>query len=137
MTSRGWSQMTPEPALPIEPRTSTTLRAISRVSSPSASDSSATGLITSSVIGTLLVGARRGHDLDLAQIATANEAYGGGCTDRLRSEGHLQGFAVFDDAAANRKHDVSQQQTAAFGGSAWLEAQEHQTRGLLQAKSEA
>src|SRR3989440_7407788 len=121
MTSPGSSQMTPEPALPIEPRTSTTLRATSRASSPRALGSSAKGLIPSSVIGSLLVGARRGHDLDFAQIATANEAYGGGGVNRLGSEGHLKGFAVFDHPAADGEHNVAQQQTAALSRRARLQ----------------
>src|SRR5216684_4059319 len=106
MISPGRSQITPEPELPIEPRTSTTLRATSRASSPNASEICVARASTSSVIAPeSLVGPRGGRDGDFAQVAAADDFDRSQGVDGLRPERHLQRLTVFDDAAANGQQD--------------------------------
>src|SRR6266851_4355715 len=140
MISPGRSQITPEPELPIEPRTSTTLRATSRASSPNASEICVARASTSSVMArplSTLVGPRCGRDGDVAQVATADELDTSKCVDRLGTECHLQRLAVFDSTTANREQNVAEQQTALFGGCAGFDTQQHQAAGLGEAQARA
>src|SRR3979411_1941273 len=126
MIRPGRSQITPEPELPIEPRTSTTLRATSRASSPNASEICVARASTSSVMTrplSTLVGPRSGADEDLAQVAAADELDGSRCIYRLGTECHLQRFAVLDGALANGQQDVAEEQTALFGGRAGFDTE--------------
>src|SRR5260370_18016883 len=113
MISPGRSQITPDPELPIDPRTSTTLRATSRVSSPNASEICVARASTSSVIAPQsLAGPRGGGDRDFAQVAAADEFDGRQSLDALSPDPHLDRLAILDSAAANRQQDVAEEQTA-------------------------
>src|SRR5712691_4928674 len=136
MISPGRSRITPEPELPIEPRTSTTLRATSRASSPNASEICVARASTSSVMALASsVGPWSGRDGDVAQVATPDELDTSRCVDRLGTECHLQRLAVLDGALANGQQEVAQEQTALFGGCPRFDAQQHQAAGLGDAKA--
>src|SRR5216684_1195518 len=110
MTRPGRSQITPEPALPIEPRTSTTLRAISRASSANAVEICSAPMSTSASVVMLvstLVRPRGRDDGNLAQIAATNQLDRGRSADRVWAEGHLERFAVLDGATADGQHNVA------------------------------
>src|SRR5438105_2220580 len=140
MTRRSRSQITPEPELPIEPRTSTTLRAISRASSARASEICSAPIKTSVVICVRLdpLVRPRGWDYaNLAQVAATNELDTCRSADRVRAERHLQCLTILDRAAADGEHDVAGEQPAALGGCARLEAQQHEAYRLFHSQPRA
>src|SRR2546430_15451088 len=112
MTRPGWFQITPEPELPREPRTSTTPPAASLVSSArpvemvSAPAPSSVSRVT---MMAFLVWPRARRDADVVQDAAAYDANGSQSTDHFWTEGHLQRLAVFDRAPADGQDDVAQQ----------------------------